>query len=303
MKKFIKKNKWLLFILLCFVILEMVVMSQMEQKYQGYLGQYRDAMHYMAEHPKEYLKALENGYTFGTGPLPRGDAFATFIYTNWDSVLTYMDWIGPLIIIVFSTFSLSRELRSGYIKNVMTRQSYRKYIIRKLKKSWKIAMIMPLFWLFHLFICYLWSGSWQVILKSFNGTFAETIQIPVLLMIVLYFSYIIIHSLFCANLALIFTRKRRDFIISSILSFITYIVVNYFFSTYVWFMVENYLSIHGYPSYNILSNFTIFPQSFLMTGGGYGISFVIILICFLLSFLGVLAIYSNKERVMMESET
>ena len=304
MKKIIKQNKLLCLLILSLLIAGLIVVIKWQFDYQNYVKQYEDAIHYMANHEDKYIEYLTNGF-YNLEYVPsKPDALSLFIYLTWDSFLWTFNWIMPLTIIVISSLKLSRHLRTGYVKNILTRQSYKEYITKIIGKAWMSSLIIPLFWLYFLFLCYLVTGNFQLNPNGYCATFISNITIDVWKLVCMYFIYLVIHSAFCTNLAIIFTKKKRDFIVSSILAYIVFLIVNYYYSVIVWYAVDSYLFSNNYlPSYNIIANFSVMAQDFLMSGGGYLISLIIIITSFLLSFLGVMLMYGNKEKVMIESET
>ena len=297
MKNFIKRNKLLLFISILLLILGLIGIIKYELEYKNLVTQYNEALEYYNSNEELYKELIANGYDFT--PPYKADTLSLFIYIAWDSIVGLLDIIGPLIIIVVSGYEISNHLKSGYIKNALTRESYGKYILKIIGKSYLKSLIIPLFWLYFLFLCYLQSKTFNFN-EGFGSTFVGDNAFKILF---LYFIYVTIHSFFCANLSLIFNAKNKNFVINSIMAFIVFLISAYYFNTIFWYGIRTYLEINNriIPS-NLIYNFSLITHDFLQSSSGYLISFLVVIFCYLISLLGLISTYMYKEKVISENE-
>ena len=307
MKKLLNKNLALpCIILLLLMTWGGIEVYNWEQKYQQHLKDFHKAREYIKEHREELA---EQGFDIDEmlkpGEPQRPDALSLLLYIGSDSKLHYLNWLIPLIIIIASTWNFSRQLRTGYVKNILLRMSYKKYMFISLLKAWGISMIIPIFYIYMLFLCYLITGTFTIKLTEVvpHSLFTSAIIYPPAIQTLLYIVYLILYSIFCTNLGLIFMKKKRDFIVSTIFAYIAFHIVNYYYTTIVWFMVESYLDVNKIKmNYDLICDFSLYIHDFLISGGGYWIAFVIIILNILLSILGLLSVYSNKEKMVEECE-
>ena len=307
MKKLLNKNLALpCIILLLLMTWGGVEVYNWEQKHQQYLKDFHKAREYIKEHREELA---EQGFDIDEmlkpGEPQKPDALSLLIYIGWDSTLCYLKWLTPLIIIIVSTWNFSRQLRTGYVKNILLRMSYKKYMFTSLLKAWGMSMIIPIFWIYMLFLCYLITGTFTIDLMATIpcDLFTSAIIYPPAILMLLYIVYLILYSIFCTNLGLIFMKKKRDFIVSTIFAYITFHIVNYYYTTIVWFMVESYIDVNKIKiDYNLICDFSLYSHEFLQSGGAHWIPFIIIILNILLSILGLLSVYSNKEKMVEECE-
>ena len=201
---------------------------------------------------------------------------------------------------VISGYKINKDIKSGMLKNILTRKKYKNYVMNIVLNAWFKSLIAPLFWLMILVTCFIMSGTF--ILRDGFGS-SGIITGNTILLIILYFIYLVIHSLFCANLSLIFNEKNNNFMLNILFSYLTFFCINYYLCSILWYGVETYLSYYSsFPNYDIVAVFSLATQDFLYAGGGYLLFFIKIIVCFLISLLGVISTYYNKEKVVIECE-
>ena len=149
-------------------------------------------------------------------------------------VMTYVEDFMPLssnfILIFFvvtsSTYYISKYLKNNILSNDLTRQSYKKIKTKLLICSWLPALVIPIISIFKLIVFY-------VMTKNFDYSASVIMwQESSLSNVGLFFiSYILISlfdSLIYSNVSLIVIRKKHNFILSSLLSYLVIIGVELF---------------------------------------------------------------------------
>lgn len=208
-------------------------------------------------------------------------------------------YFSPLLIMIASVWALSTEFVSGYIKNYLVRKDYGHYIKRLFKNAYKSIWIIPCIILFILVLSFVFSGhfDYSYTLTHSYSTFEEQyLKNPILFMICYILDKVFI-SIFFANLALIFMKKSKNKIVVVLETYLCFLgieIVNeaiingLFFSKTLGIDMGNILNIIDSYSYNnVFNQFVVLIRNVLYAT------------C---SFLIVLKVYANKEKVIQASE-
>ena len=151
-------------------------------------------------------------------------------YNILDNGMRFIEIAAPLFVIIPGIFQFHRELHSGYIKNCLTRTSYRKYIVNLYLRSLINCLILPLFTiLFMLFCCIkirsLSFGSGGDMYIFYSSPEPEYAKIIYEFMIIYLFG-IFLNSIFYINIGLFFCKKNANYLVCVVLSYISFIVLD-----------------------------------------------------------------------------
>ncbi len=196
-------------------------------------------------------------------------------------------------IVILSAYPICRYLRSGIIKYDIERQNF-KDIKKKIILPSLFAGLIPLIMLiFIILIGLIYTGNFSI--NAYLGFQAVNINKPILLCI----SSILIPlalGLYYSNVTLIVSRKKHNFIISSILSFLIIIGIEIFFET----IFSSFLGLIFNDSVGIAFN----SISYYHYADYYGLFLPTIFSLSLLVVSTIIMIksYKSKEKIVMDCE-
>ena len=217
--------------------------------------------------------------------------------------MTYVEDFMPLssnfilifFVVISSTYYISKYLKNNILSNDLTRQSYKKIKTKLLICSWLPALVIPIISIFKLIVFY-------VMTKNFDYSASVIMwQESSLSNVGLFFiSYILISlfdSLIYSNISLIVIRKKNNFILSSLLSYLVIIGVELFLEIVVNMLIcTNIFHSEIGVVFNII-NFGCFNDSY-----GIFIPLVVSIVIFFITLIIVCLIYKNKEKVIIDCE-
>lgn len=218
-------------------------------------------------------------------------------------VMTYVEDFIPLssnfilifFVVISSTYYISKYLKNKILSNDLMRQSYKKIKTKLLICSWLPALVIPIISIFKLIVFY-------VMTKNFDYSASVIMwQESSLSNVGLFFiSYILISlfdSLIYSNISLIVIRKKHNFILSSLLSYLVIIGVELFLEIVVNMLIcTNIFHSEIGVVFNII-NFGCFNDSY-----GIFIPLVVSIVIFFITLIIVCLIYKNKEKVIIDCE-
>ena len=218
-------------------------------------------------------------------------------------VMTYVEDFIPLssnfilifFVVISSTYYISKYLKNNILSNDLMRQSYKKIKTKLLICSWLPALVIPIISIFKLIVFY-------VMTKNFDYSASVIMwQESSLSNVGLFFiSYILISlfdSLIYSNISLIVIRKKHNFILSSLLSYLVIIGVELFLEIVVNMLIcTNIFHSEIGVVFNII-NFGCFNDSY-----GIFIPLVVSIVIFFITLIIVCLIYKNKEKVIIDCE-
>lgn len=228
-------------------------------------------------------------------PYQKPDTITSFFYILCHYNLNLLQVIGPIFIIIPAIWNFHKKLKSGYIKNSLTRESYQIYMTKEILNSMKCTIIFPIMILFLFIGCYIISGHFDYSQFKSMLVINEKFLDNLVLTMIVYLINIILHSIFYINLGLIFCKKNRNILVSIISSFICFILLDIFFEVFLGsflfgkiFKLNGFVSLFNlfgiwiYTDYTSLVSLVVFSWLFAV------ISFVILVIK-----------YRNKENVVI----
>lgn len=226
------------------------------------------------------------------------DTISLFFYLLMDTSLYNIQILAPLFIILISAYHFFREYSTGFYKNKLTRMTYLQYLKEVLKKAYQCIWIYPIWILILFFISYLISGHFDYQNSIINPIDEFYIQHFLTFIFVFLFN-IVLNSIFYVHLALLPIRKNPNYIVSIFSSYILFliwdIVSEILIGTILFELVlgisqtSNLFSLFNYWVYDGISNLGIY----------IGINVLHVIISFLIFYV----VYSNKEKVVISSES
>mgnify|MGYP000622831080 CR=1 FL=1 len=236
------------------------------------------------------------------------DALGQALYTIKTSNFNYMIlfFIG-----VPGMYQFYKEFRSGYIKNILIRESYSKYMKKVVFDSLKKTIfITPLTLLGCFIISYILCDGIVDINYTFNHSMqgismpSDTYLKSLPLFLTTYVLNLILLTIICVNISLICVKKAKNFILAIIMSllvyFLTNIVLNVGLGTIIFEMLFHIDGAAYYTSfYNLISY-----EAPINNATIYGLIYMIIfmVISTIISYICLYWYYRNKEKVLIEVE-
>lgn len=231
----------------------------------------------------------------------RYDFVRTFFDLFYQSENLILQNISPLLIGVVAVWPFICDLKSGNIKNKLTRINYKKYMIKNWLSSLKYTLIIPVF-IALLFVSALILSrgvGTQNISESFK--FFTKYNVNLFVFIPTWLLCFIFQGIFWINLFFICAKRSKNSIISIIVSYLTYfgcglvsevvfgilIPALFFKVSFKNPMISNYFSFYTIWAYDVKYYLLIFLYQ--------------ILLC-LISTLLLYKTYKNKEEVLVLNE-
>lgn len=226
--------------------------------------------------------------------------FFYIIFGN--SSLSFLPLISPIFIVVPAIFNFHQKLHSGFMEYYLTRESYDKYIKKEFRNSIICSVIFPLIIIIFLVIGCILNGNIDFGSGSFLYGYYPSPPVKYISIIwifmLIYILNIWLQSIFYINVGLIISKKHSSFLITVILSFISFIIMNIIFEVFIGnLLLARILNIHNVTDTLNLFNYWIYD----------GINNLWLSILFsLLLCVGSLVVfyftYKNKEGVVIEGE-
>ncbi|MBO5476053.1 MAG: hypothetical protein J5982_06115 [Bacilli bacterium] len=207
------------------------------------------------------------------------DTYTIFFNIIRSDILYHLPIFGLLLIIVFSLNFVNKLFKSKYLYYYVQRKEYKLFLKKMIINSYKYVLVIP----FMMALIYLLSltisthGQNALTIAMRAETF-DSIAYNTPGFLVLYTINIMLKWLFFINLGLIMLSKNRKFIFTIIEVYIIYFVLEIIFELL--------------PQY-----FWIFDFYNPMTYSIY-IYILVSLIQFIISFIIVILIYKNKEKIL-----
>lgn len=230
------------------------------------------------------------------------DPILYFYHLFSDLSLYNIQIIGPLFVIVPSIIQFHKELSSGYIKNVLTRVEYKKYMKRKYLEALKCSLILPIF-IMIMFLCCC------VLAKGFalgsNAEYYGWVMSPdpkyltnLPSFMFTYVFVIFLHSILYINLGLLFCKKNSNVLVSIVLGYLFFIVLDIVMEILLGNIILSLLL----NLRNLTDSFNLFniwvydnvKSLWLVIGYSFALVFSTTLL--------LIKTYKNKESVLIEIE-
>ncbi|MEG0221545.1 MAG: hypothetical protein RR702_04010 [Clostridia bacterium] len=207
--------------------------------------------------------------------------------------------IIPIVILIAAVTTFAKELYTGYYKNYLSRQSYKKYLISKIKWCYiRAALTIPVMSIVVYCIGLLiypsnispsTLGGFTGFLddKAYTATAANAIILYLTLPQILYTTII-------ATIGIIVTRYCNKIYIVYAGGYIGYLVMNYFFSNNITLFLYSAL---GKPKDFTNISLSNLYNALAPAGEKYIMIYQSIILCFLIILM--CSIYKNKEKLVL----
>jgi hypothetical protein len=295
--KFLKRNA-AIFIALAVLIIPVIICGiTIKQKYnyevQNHTQYVEIYKKFHEEHPEASSIQLKDPYIM--------DTYSMFSYIFMSSFLRPLKYVFPILIMFAGSFFFYRKFKSGFFKHEQMREKYSKSMFKAILNSQKSAVIVPIFLIVTLLICYIVSGHFD-----FKKT-AEYYNYPYVFTefwgnVPLYFAVFILNltmqGMFFINITLIYTKKCDNYFVMLTLSFLTYIMVWVLSEVLIGGLVVNMFNLPSYYTMSLaLSNFWFYEDIISLP---FMIIYAFTLL--LISSLAVYLTYHKKEGVNIAME-
>lgn len=208
------------------------------------------------------------------------------------------EFILIAVVVVGSSYYITKYLRNRIILNDITREKYKSIIKKIFFSAWKYALLVPLMLLIIYFIIFLNVDKFYFSegisdTLGFVGTIFEN-NLVLLFLVILFKAFIL--SLIYININLIVSRKEHNYILSVIKTYLFIVGIELFFEIVIDNFVGKLLSFKYGFLFNIIN---IYTYSYVE----YDLTQVFILLgIFLVTFIPLFLIYRNKEKLIIDVE-
>lgn len=291
MKLFFKKNKILCISLL--VIFLWVIITCIMYKI--------DFIHLQeasARNIENCKNSMSNDFCsqFAVPDMP--DTISIFFQLMVDYPLrTFVYIVYPIFIILPVVSSIYNGIKTGYIRNALTRISYKTYISKIYLTSLKGLIILPFFLLVLFIGSYILSNGNLIIPTEETAVIEQQYLNIILPFSLIYILNIFLINWFVVNLAYITTIKSNHIISAIIGAYLSFWIIWIMLEAIIGFGIQKIFSISYLTNSLALSNFWIYDHVISLT---FMTCYSLILV--ILSGLVAYLVCRNKERVVISAE-
>ncbi|MBO5475291.1 MAG: hypothetical protein J5982_02155 [Bacilli bacterium] len=301
MKKIIVRNKLYVFMIGLFIVfglLSIIPLKDYAANQKSLLNYYNDTINEckekvdadMTEQEQEicrfYLEKIDSTEYNMTAYY--GYDFTSNFYSNYISELLIL-----LVIILGSTYFITKYLRNRMIINDINRKSYKKILKKLFLSSWKYALLLPIMLLIAFIFTYIITGNGTNGYSYLENTiFENNVLFYFLVIFVQAFVLTLIHT----NVVLIVSRKEHNYILSVIKSYVCIIGILMLVETINTNVIYGIFHSEKFINFNILNIYDLCFSDEV-------ISYIVCtLTALFISFIVVFLIYRNKEKLIIDSE-
>lgn len=225
--------------------------------------------------------------------------FYSMLFSTFSQGYHFIIFIIFLLIVVFPIKSVCHFLKNNMLKNVLTRQGYKKTILRLFANAYKASLILPILAIISFIVCYIATGNFDynnAIQGSTVSWSLDSMKNPALFMFIYAFRIFIV-SLIYINISLIVCKKNHSFIVATILSYLYFLAIEIFLEVVCNMLIFNVILHSDFGIVlNILSIFSLYDYY------GLGYSIIVPLIFLLVSSFLLYFQYKDKESLIIECE-
>ncbi len=216
--------------------------------------------------------------------------------------MRFFQIISPLLVSMAAVYHFHSILKSGSIKNVLLRIKYKKFMKENVLKSWKYSLIIPIFLMMIFLISYTISGHFNFFKTLKDWGRSPYINLKHLentcTFIFVYISNFILHSIFSINLFYIVSKKSKNFILSIISFFITYIGIFIIQEVFIGtILLGKLLKLENGTAHFNFSTIWLYERV-----DNLFVSLLVTLAMVTISTLVLIKVYKNKEEVLLNNE-
>ena len=216
------------------------------------------------------------------------------------SELANLNYLVFLVLFVISIYKVNNYFESKVSLLMLKREDYSKFIKTIISKMYRYVWIFPLLMLLIIGVCCI-NANFDISIPLATGIdFGETLMKSPILFILLYILNLLLLSSFFINISLMVVRKQHNYFLAVIESFLVIIGIELFMEEVVYQLFFNLL-LKDYDTgllFNIIN-----PITFRVGEcGGVARLLIFSFLCFLISAIGVMFIYHNKEKLVIDCE-
>lgn len=222
---------------------------------------------------------------------PKRDTMSTLDYMNiYDSALQAL---SPLLIFTITSVYFSKYLKSGYLKNMVSRLGYKETIMRLYLKSLRYSLILPIYMIMKFIASYIISGHFDYTVGlnvyMFVGFSVEYAKHWIIFMLV-YILNFWLHSIFWINLSIWNLKHNKHLVVSILISFVEFFMLEVILEL----MGTNFFMNSEFKYYLSLFYIWNFVNGHVTLVGGTIVSMILVMITSLMVYLA----YKDKEKVL-----
>lgn len=235
----------------------------------------------------------------------------SYVYAN-DPILMFYDSFGnelrvfpiiaPLFVIIPSTYAIHNEIHSGYIKNCLTRMSYKKYMIKNYLICLLKATILPIFLIIFTLICCIKvkSINFGIGIEKYGYYYSPDLTLVknITIFLIQFFISILINTIFYLNIGLISIKKNSNYLISTIVAFLSFFGLDIISECIIGGLIGSKI----FKIKNVISITNLFNVWCYDSVGNMNICITYYLILTLISFFVLYFTYKSKEYLLYDTE-
>lgn len=227
------------------------------------------------------------------------DTFQLFYSIVNSQFFWILESIFPTLIIFMGIYKINSVFKSQFLKNLLTRENYKKIYKSIIIDSYKNIWIIPLIMFYTFILCCFMTNSNFDYSYAINTSAAvynlNVIKYPGLF-ILTYIINLLFISVFYINIGLLVCKKNSNSIISTTIASIIYYIIS-FINTFVIIPTINKLlntSVEGYISFFDMYTYTDRTNLLGISLTSFSLAFISLLI--------VVIFYKNKEKTIIDFE-
>lgn len=194
-------------------------------------------------------------------------------------------------------YEICKIFKNKHLLYDLTRENYNTFKNKIIKKSYIKSMILPLSILIIQIIILIYCNGFTTSIYFKDGIMIDNIINPYLYFFTIIIRLIII-SIIYTNIALIVVRKKHDFYIASILSYLLFIGIELMLEFLIGvILLDNVFKMNSMELYiNIVNVF------YLNLGKGYMVLYLPLIIVLIITSIILYFEYRNKEKLIIDCE-
>lgn len=294
---FFRKNKSFIIILVLSLLWVILCLMQENKRLHEQKNSYNDVVDYCKNNNEDWCKEILNS------EFKNSDTITEYLYLLCYSSLSYLEILAPLLIIIPTSHIFIQFSKRGYIKNMLTRMKYKKFISKLCLNLSKNLLIFPII-LFTLFI-----GC--AIITNFNFNYIGELNNPSNLLSIVDSSYfqfpisvlkymliIILNTILYINITLMVTNRCKNVWLSIATSYLVFIFLALISEIFIGSLICSILL--KLPQYSGI--FNLFGFWIPIDTPNINFALMYSLILSILSSLFSYVIFKNKELVVISNE-
>jgi hypothetical protein len=216
-----------------------------------------------------------------------------------DGLFVIVQFIYPLLLIILGCSTFHKKLHSGFFKNIIVRENFKKYINKEIFTSWQASILIPILILItFIFSCVVTKFNFNLnnYLNMTSNIVERKISSEIISMVLMMLNLFIV-SLACINVGLVFTKKNKNFIISSMLAYLAIIVYQIGAEIIVGPILSNIFNCNFFANGLTLFNFWYYDSGVTPLN-----MFIYSILLFIVTFVVLNLTYKSKEDVIIHAE-